>query len=64
MECKYTKLLHQNVNLGAQFDVMCHKVEWMKIHGSNGSGFPLVQKYTKKLKDFFGLPKPLCPKWA
>jgi len=63
MECKYTKLLHQNVNLGARFDVICHKVEWMKIHGSNESGLPLVQIYTKKIKEFLGMPKPLCPKW-
>jgi hypothetical protein len=47
MECKYTKLLRQIVNLGARFDVICHNVEWMKIHGFDGSGLPLVQKYTK-----------------
>jgi hypothetical protein len=46
------------------FDVMCNKLEWMKIHGSNGSGLPLVQRYTKKMNNVFGLPKPLCPKWA
>jgi hypothetical protein len=35
------------------FDVICHKVEWMKIHGSSGNGPPLVQKHTKKNKGIF-----------
>jgi hypothetical protein len=52
MECKYTKLLHQNVNLGAQFDVMCHKVEWTKLVGLMEVVFHLY-KYTPNKYLFF-----------
>jgi hypothetical protein len=52
MECKYTKLLHQNVILGAQFDVMCHKVEWTKLVGLMEVVFHLY-KYTPNKYLFF-----------
>ncbi len=63
MECKYTKLLRQNVNLGARFDVMSQRgmdedswVQWK---------WPSIStKIHQNIKDFFGLPKPLCLKWA
>jgi hypothetical protein len=46
------------------FDVMCNKLEWMKIHGSNGNGLPLVQRYTEKNELFFGSTQTSMSKMA